>query len=68
MITIHEDYLVDEQGRRKAVVVSLEQWQKVLEALEELEDIRAYDEAKGRPSEPAPLEQAIREIREGKSD
>lgn len=68
MITIHEDYLVDEQGRRKAVVVPLEQWEKVLEALEELEDIRAYDEAKDRRSEPVPFEQAIREIREGKGD
>jgi len=67
-ITIREEYLVDEQGRRKAVVVPLTQWQKVLEALEELEDIREYDEAKSRPSEPVPFEQAVRDIRKGKGD
>ena len=68
MITVHEDYLVDEQGRRKAVVVPVAEWKQVLEALEELEDIRAYDDAKRHPSEPVPFEQAVSEIREGKGD
>jgi hypothetical protein len=34
--------------------------------LEELDDIRAYDEAKRHPSETVPFEQAVLEIREGK--
>jgi hypothetical protein len=38
------------------------------EELEELDDIRAYDEAKRRPSEPVPFEQAMAEIREEKAD
>ncbi len=45
MITTHEEYVVDRDGERKAVLLPWE-WQTVLEALEELEDIRAYDEAK----------------------
>ena len=68
MITLHEDYLVDEQGRRKAVVVPVDQWKQVLEALEELEDIRAYDEAKSEPSQPVSFEEAVKEIREGKDN
>ena len=68
MITTHEEYLVDEAGNRKAVVLPLAAWQQIKEELEELEDIRAYDEAKAQPSEPVPFEQAIREIHEGRID
>ncbi len=68
MITVHEEYLVDEAGNRKAVVLPLAAWQQIKEELEELDDIRAYDEAKAQPSEPVPLEEAMREIHEGKLD
>jgi hypothetical protein len=68
MIELHEHYLVDEQGNRKAVVVPISEWKQLLELLEELDDIRAYDEAKSRPSEPVPFEQAVSEIREGTPD
>ena len=66
MITVHEEYLVDEAGNRKAVVLPFPTWQKIKEELEELDDIRAYDEAKAKPSEPVPFDEAMREIREGK--
>ena len=65
MIQLHEEYLVDEQGHRKAVVVPMEEWLQIKEALEELADIEAYDRAKQRPSDPIPLEQAIGEIEDG---
>ena len=68
MISLHEDYVVDGKGHRKAVVVPVEEWEKVLEALEELDDIRAYDEAKGYPSDAVPFEQALLEIREGETE
>ena len=68
MIQFNEEYLVDEQGNRKAVVLSMSEWEQILNSLEELDDIRAYDEAKGHPSEPVPFEQAVSEIRKGRSD
>jgi len=68
MISLHEEYLVDEAGNRKAVVLPIAAWQQIKEELEELDDIRAYDAAKAQPSEPVPFEQAIREIHEGKLD
>lgn len=71
MITLHEEYLVDEAGNRKAVVLPLAAWRQIQEELEELEelgDIRAYDEAKAQPSEPIPFEDAMCEIREGRID
>ena len=65
MNNFHEQYLVDEHGSRNAIVLPLADWQRILEDMEELDDIRAYDEAKGRPSEPVAFEQAVREIRQG---
>lgn len=68
MIQFHEQYLVDEEGNRKAVVVPISSWQQILEALDELDDIRAYDEAKREPSNPVPFEQALSEITKRVSD
>jgi hypothetical protein len=65
MVSVHEEYLVDEHGNRKAVVLPISEWRQVLVALEELDDIQGYDEAKARPSEPVPFEEAVREIRKG---
>jgi hypothetical protein len=68
MITVHEEYLVDEAGQRKAVGLPLGVWQQIKEELEELDDIRAFDEPKPQPSQPVPFEQAMREIDKGKID
>ena len=68
MMGFHGEYLVDEQGNRKAVVVPISVWEQIVEALEDLEDIRAYDEAKMHPSEIIQFEQAVSEINEGSGD
>ena len=65
MLKIHEEYVVDVDGNKKAVVVSMLEWQKILDALEELDDIKAYDEAKSKPSNPIPFEKAINDIQKG---
>ena len=67
MIVIHPEFVVDERQNRKAVLLPYEEWEKIVEAMEELDDIRAYDEAKSRPSDPIPLDDAVKEIREGKA-
>ena len=58
----NEKYLVDEKGERVAVVLGIEEYQKMLAELEELEAIRAYDAAKAAQDEAIPFEQAVREI------
>jgi hypothetical protein len=68
MIRINEEYLVDEHGNRKAAVVPIAEWENILEALEELQDLRAYDAAKSRHSDAIPFEQAVSEIRKGSAD
>jgi hypothetical protein len=63
MVTIHPEYVVDEQQNRKSVILPMEEWECILEDLEELADIRAYDIAKSGPQNAIPFEQAVREIR-----
>ena len=67
MIAIHPEYVVDDKNRKKAVVLPFSEWEQLMEELEELEDIRAYDEAKAQPSEPIPFEDAVREVQSGES-
>ena len=65
MVTVHPQYVVDENQHRRAVLLPVAEWQKVVEELEELDDIRAYDQAKEFPGESISFEQAVREIQEG---
>lgn len=65
MIKVHPQYVVDEHQQRKAVLLPLAEWEQILDYLEELDDIRAYDEAKAGSQEIMPFEQAVREIDEG---
>ncbi len=56
-------FVVNERGEKVAVMISIEEYEKILEELEYLEDIRAYDEAKASGETPIPLEQALAENR-----
>lgn len=62
MLTLNEQYLVDAEGNRIKVVLDLAEYERLLAALEELDDLRAYDEAKVSGETAIPLEQAIAEI------
>lgn len=55
-------FLTNEKGERIAVVISIEEYEKILEELEELDDIRAYDEAKASGETPVPFDEAIARI------
>ena len=46
MTVANERFLVNEAGERIAVLIDLVEYERLLEALEELESIRAYDSAK----------------------
>ncbi|MEK9149689.1 MAG: hypothetical protein AAB267_06555 [Candidatus Desantisbacteria bacterium] len=66
MTIVHPEFVVDEHQNRKAVLLPYEEWQKVAEEMEELADIKVYDNVKASSSDPLPFEDAVREIREGK--
>ncbi len=61
MISLHEKFIVDEKGKRIAVMLDIEEYQKILDALEELESILAYNTAKASGDEAIPFDQAISE-------
>ena len=62
MILFKERYVTDENGNRVAVLLDMEDYRKLLEDLEILESIRAYDAAKASGDRPIPFEDAIAEI------
>jgi hypothetical protein len=62
MSAFKENFIVDENGSRIGVVLDIADYQKLLEDLEELDAIRAYDEARASGSEAIPFEEAIAEI------
>lgn len=59
MSSVTPRYLVDENQTPTDVVLSLEQWESIVEQLELLADIRAYDEAKAGPQDKLPLAEAF---------
>jgi PHD/YefM family antitoxin component YafN of YafNO toxin-antitoxin module len=62
MVTLHERFVVDKDGNQTAVLLDIQEYNKLLEALEELESIKAYDAAKSSGDEVIPFEQAIEEM------
>ena len=62
-MAVHEEqYVVDKNGNRVSVVLDVEEYQKLLQDLEELDSIRAYDRAKASGDQAIPFEQAVTEI------
>ena len=57
-----EQFVVDESGNRTAVLLDMKRYMELLEAQEELDSIRAFDEAKSSGDEAVPFSQAVREI------
>lgn len=56
-------FLTNEKGEKIAVVISIEEYEKILEELEEPEDIRAFDEAEASGETPIPFDQALADIK-----
>ncbi len=62
MVALHPEYVVDDKQHRKAVLLPVAEWEQIVNELDELDDIRAYDAAKEQYSQRLPFEQAVREI------
>lgn len=55
MLTLHPKFLIDTHQRKYAAVIPITEWQKIIEQLEEFEDIKAYDAAKAANSKTVPF-------------
>ena len=54
-------YITDDKGKKISAVLPIKQYQQLLEELEELEDIRAYDKVKDKKEKPILLRDAIQQ-------
>lgn len=62
MDRLQERYIVDEQGNRIGVLLDIGVYQQLLDKLEELESLQAFDRADASEDEAIPLEEAIANI------
>jgi len=46
MLALNPQYIVDDTQTKQAVVIQINEWQKILEKLKMLDNIEAYNKAK----------------------
>jgi PHD/YefM family antitoxin component YafN of YafNO toxin-antitoxin module len=54
MLPMKENYIIDKKGKPVSVILPKKDYEKLLEYIEELEDIAAYDRAKKEKGSPKP--------------
>lgn len=59
---IKEKFITDEKGKKISVILSIKDYDDLLNKLEELEDIKLFDKLKAEDVELITFEQAIDEI------
>jgi PHD/YefM family antitoxin component YafN of YafNO toxin-antitoxin module len=62
MITTAPQYITDRRGKRVSVILPMKEYERILEELEDQEDVRLYDEAKSEGEEYVPAEEVFRFI------
>jgi PHD/YefM family antitoxin component YafN of YafNO toxin-antitoxin module len=62
MLTIHPQYITDNTGKKISVVLPMKDFKAIMEELEELEDIKLYDEAKKSNEPSVPIDEAFKII------
>jgi hypothetical protein len=63
MVTVHPQYITDNAGKKISVVLPLKEFKTIMEELEDIEDVRLYDEAKKDDTgERIPMEEAFKMI------
>lgn len=65
MIALHPQFIVDEAEEKKAVVIPFNEWLQILNDMEELEDIKLYDQTKAdKDDETINFDQLVEEFSE----
>ena len=55
-------FIKNKKGQKVSVVLDIKEYEKLMEDLEELDAIRAYDAAKASGETPVPYEQVLTDI------
>jgi hypothetical protein len=62
MIRLNPQYITDHAGKKISVVLPMKDFIAIMEELEELEDIKLYDEAKKSNEPSIPIDDAFKMI------
>lgn len=63
MISVHPQFIKDTNGKKSYVILPAKEFDTLLQNLEELDDIRLYDQAKNEDDgERIPMEEAFKMI------
>jgi len=60
-------FLTDENGNIISIVIPLEEYKRIQEDLEELEDIRLFDEVKSKKEKNIPFEEYLKQRQKKKN-
>jgi PHD/YefM family antitoxin component YafN of YafNO toxin-antitoxin module len=63
MGVLQKQYIKDEKGNPVGIFLSIEEYQAMVEELEDLEDTVAYLKAKAEPSDTMSLEDFLKELK-----
>jgi PHD/YefM family antitoxin component YafN of YafNO toxin-antitoxin module len=67
MLTVHPQYIKDANGNKSLVVLPADEFDTLMEALDDAEDIRLYDEAKSQNTgELIPAQDAFSQIEQSR--
>ena len=59
-MSLHPQYITNKKGKKTAVILSVKEYKRVIEELEELHDLRLYDEGKMVQEPAIPLEDYVK--------
>lgn len=62
MVSLNENFVVDKKGHKVGVFLDFKTYKHMVDEMEELEDIRAFDEAQAAKDEAIPFKLAVQEI------
>jgi hypothetical protein len=66
MKTLQPQYITDDKGKRHSVILPIKEYQRIMEEVEELEDIKLYDRVKARKEGSIPLDEYLRQRKKKK--
>ena len=62
MIAVVPQYITDQIGNKVSIILPIRDYERMIEELDELEDIRLYDEAKASIQEYLPADEVFSSI------
>jgi len=61
-MTLHPQFVTDKNGKKTSVLLSMEEYERLLSEVEAIEDVKLYDKAKSSKSSTLPVEDVFRKI------